>query len=239
MSAVKSILLFRLRKNLKYHRLYPINLTNMKISTLLFDFDGVVVDTESQYSRFWDATALQNGAYVDNFSLKIKGMPLDEIFAKYFSHCSTDTFDKIRQNLLAFEKALDFSQINGVVNFLKEARKRGYSTGLVTSSSADKMKSVFATTSYGELFDTFITAQDIIRGKPDPMCYLLAAQRLGANASECAVFEDSMTGLKAGNAANMRVIGLATTFPRDMVEPLSYATIDDFSNQEEIFSLLQ
>lgn len=212
---------------------------NMKISTLLFDFDGVVVDTESQYSRFWDATALQYGAYVENFSLKIKGMPLDEIFSTYFPHCTNDTFSKIRQDLLAFEKALDFSQINGVVNFLQEARKKGYSTGLVTSSSSDKMKNVFSTTSYGELFDTLITAQDITRGKPDPMCYLLAAQRLDATPSECAVFEDSMTGLKAGNAANMRVIGLSTTFPRDMVEPLSYATIDDFSKPEEVFAYLQ
>lgn len=60
------------------------------------------------------------------------------------------------------------------------------------------MRRVFASTGYGKLFDALVTAEDIERGKPDPMCYLAAAAKLGSEPRRCAVFEDSVAGLKAG-----------------------------------------
>ena len=100
------------------------------------------------------------------------------------------------------------------------------------------MRSVFEKTQYGKLFDTLITAQDITVGKPDPMCYLLGAKRLESAPENCAVFEDSLTGLKAGRSAGMFVIGLLTTFPRAQVEPLSDVVIGDFADASAVFAIL-
>jgi sugar-phosphatase len=61
----------------------------------------------------------------------------------------------------------------------------------------------------------FITAGDVRQGKPDPEGYLAAAGRLSLRPSDCVVVEDSPTGIAAGKAAGMRVVGVATTYPRD------------------------
>ncbi|MEG1644189.1 MAG: HAD family hydrolase, partial [Bacteroidales bacterium] len=78
-------------------------------------------------------------------------------------------------------------------------------------------------------FDVIITADDIIRAKPDPYCFLLAADRLKSPVSDCCVFEDSILGLQAARSANMFVIGLATTNPYDVVGGMSDMVIRDFS----------
>ena len=196
-----------------------------KIDTLLFDFDGVVADTEGQYTDFWSGAAKKYGASGGaDFSLKIKGTPLRE---------------EVRESLSEFEKRLVFKPVKGAVEFLESARGYGYKTGLVTSSGADKMRRIFAESDYGRLFDVLVTAEDILRGKPDPMCYLTAASKLGSDPSHCAVFEDSITGIRAAKAANMFTIGLLTTFPKADVERLSDAIIDDFSNASKVFLLLK
>ena len=211
-----------------------------KIDTLLFDFDGVVSDTERQYTDFWSGAAKKYGAQGGaDFSLKIKGTPLEKILAIYFPRLDSKGRAEVRESLSEFEKKLVFRPVKGAVEFLESARNLRYKTGLVTSSGAAKMRRVFAESDYGRLFDVLVTAEDILRGKPDPMCYLAAASKLGSDPSHCAVFEDSITGLKAAKAANMFTVGLLTTFPRADVERLSDAVIDDFSNASEVFSLLK
>ena len=210
-----------------------------KIDTLLFDFDGVIADTESQYTRFWREYFSENSnVNPEELALKVKGTPLKKIFETYFSGLGEDEFARLTEKLAAFEKTLDYSPIRGVVEFIEAARARGFKTGLVTSSGANKMRSVFEKTQYGKLFDTLITAQDITVGKPDPMCYLLGAKRLESAPENCAVFEDSLTGLKAGRSAGMFVIGLLTTFPRAQVEPLSDVVIGDFADASAVFAIL-
>ena len=96
------------------------------------------------------------------------------------------------------------------------------------------MRRVFASTGYGKLFDALVTAEDIERGKPDPMCYLAAAAKLGSEPRRCAVFEDSVAGLKAGRAAGMFTVGLLTTFPESEILPLCDAAIPDFPTPENL-----
>ena len=71
-----------------------------------------------------------------------------------------------------------------------------------------------------------MTDEDVTASKPDPQGYLLAAERLGAKAGEFAVFEDSFAGLEAGRRAGALVVGVATTNPRETVEPRADITVD-------------
>lgn len=210
-----------------------------KMDALLFDFDGVVADTESQYTRFWNGVAEKYGAAGGgDFALRIKGTPLKRIFAERFAHLGAGCLAEISESLSEFEKSLSFEPVKGAVEFISAARGRGCKTALVTSSGAEKMRRVFASTGYGKLFDALVTAEDIESGKPDPMCYLAAAAKLGSEPRRCAVFEDSVAGLKAGRAAGMFTVGLLTTFPESEILPLCDAAIPDFSNAGKLAAML-
>ena len=90
------------------------------------------------------------------------------------------------------------------------------------------------------LFDAILTSEDFDRSKPDPDCYLKAAERLGAEKSECIVFEDSFNGLRSGRAADMAVVGLATTNKAEDIKPYSDIQIVDYQsiNYESLQRLL-
>lgn len=79
------------------------------------------------------------------------------------------------------------------------------------------------------LFDAILTSEDFERSKPDPDCYLKAAQRLETQIDECLVFEDSVNGLRSGRAAGMKVVGLLTTNPLEVVAPLSDLQLTDYA----------
>jgi HAD superfamily hydrolase (TIGR01509 family) len=78
------------------------------------------------------------------------------------------------------------------------------------------------------MFDAILTSEDFERSKPDPDCYLKAAQRLGVNVGDCVVYEDSFNGLKSGRAAGMYVVGLSTTNPATAIRPYCDEIIENY-----------
>jgi HAD superfamily hydrolase (TIGR01509 family) len=93
------------------------------------------------------------------------------------------------------------------------------------------MQAVYASRpEFRGLFDAILTSEDFERSKPDPDCYLKAAERFGVEPKDCVVFEDSFNGLKSGRAAGMYVVGLATTNSADAIRPLCDEVIKDFVN---------
>ena len=177
------------------------------IRAALFDLDGVVFDTESQYTLFWgeqfrlyhpDKTGLEH---------KIKGQTLvDE-----------------------FERNMRFDYVGGFTDFAGDLRRNGVKTAVVTSSNRMKMASVYAARpEFRQLFDAILTSEDFERSKPDPDCYLKGAALFGAERDECVVFEDSFNGLKAGRAAGMAVVGLSTTNRAEAIRPYADCVIPDF-----------
>ncbi|MBQ5476813.1 MAG: HAD-IA family hydrolase, partial [Bacteroidaceae bacterium] len=81
-----------------------------------------------------------------------------------------------------------------------------------------------------QYFDRILVAEDFARSKPFPDCYLLGASVFDTVIENCVVYEDSVNGLKAGKSANMKVVGLSTTNPTEVVAPLSDIVIPDFAD---------
>lgn len=200
-----------------------------KITTVLFDFDGVVTNTEPQYDIFFDNLAEKHNLGITNFASKIKGVTSPNILKKYFSHFSSDQIAGIEKEIEDFEKQMDFPPIDGALEFIHLLKEKGYKVGLVTSSQGFKMKIALNELNLTGVFDIEITANHITEGKPNPMCYLLAAKGLNVQPSECLVFEDSLFGIDAGNAAGMKVIGLSTTNPVDLLKDKCIKVIPDFT----------
>jgi haloacid dehalogenase superfamily, subfamily IA, variant 3 with third motif having DD or ED len=210
-----------------------------EITTILFDFDGVITNTEPQYDLFFNEVGKRYGLGIDNFATYIKGVTLPNILERFFPDHSEEDKNKIAEETIEFEKQMDFSPIPGSLKFIEYAKNAGYKIGLVTSSQDFKMKIALEQLNLTGVFDTEVTADRIVQGKPDPMCYLLGAKDLDSSPEECIVFEDAPMGIQAATGAGMKVIGLSTTVPADELKDNVFAVIPDFTNLQAVISLLK
>ncbi len=200
----------------------------MKLKTALFDFDGVIVDTEPIYDIFWNEAGERYGTGIDNFAAVIKGTTLPYIMEKYFSDRPEEFRQMVIKESTEYESTMPLPAMPGSLEFLHLLKEQGVQMGLVTSSDNSKVERAFKLHHLEGMFDTIVTADHITKGKPDPMCYLLAANDLGVSPSDCLVFEDSFAGIQAGTAAGMRVIGLSTTNPEESLKDKVYEVIPNF-----------
>lgn len=199
------------------------------IKAALFDLDGVVFDTEPQYTIFWGEQCREFHPEIPGLELKIKGQTLVQIYEKHFEGELKPMQAVITQRLNEFEKQMTFNYIDGFVDFIKSLRLNGIKTAVVTSSNRAKMEQVYMSRpEFKELFDAILTSEDFERSKPDPDCYEKAALRLGAERTECVVFEDSFNGLRSGRAAGMTVVGLATTNSASSISDFADIVIDNY-----------
>ena len=195
----------------------------------LFDLDGVVFDTEPQYSVFWGAQCREFHPEHPGLEHEIKGQTLVQIYDAWFSGDLAEKQPMITERLNRFEQQMDYIYVPGFEEYIRELRGKGVKTAVVTSSNQPKMEAVYQShPEFRSMFDAILTSEDFERSKPDPDCYLKAAQRLGVAVEDCVVFEDSFNGLKSGRAAGMYVVGLSTTNPAEAIRPLSDEVINDY-----------
>ena len=203
-------------------------MNNEKPIAALFDFDGVIMDTEPQYTLFWDAIGKVYYPEIENFGHHIKGQSLKELYKNYFGE-TEGLQDFITQKLLEFEGQMHFEYIDGVVAFMKELREKGVRLAIVTSSNDAKMANAYREhPELKSMVDAIITADRVTHSKPHPECFLLGSETLDVPVENCIVFEDSFHGIKAGNRAGMKVIGLTTTNPAEAIADKVSLTISDF-----------
>ena len=194
----------------------------------LFDFDGVVVDTEPQYSLFWDEKGEKYHPEIPEFGHHIKGQTLVQIYSQFFLQ-PEGLQPEITRELLDFETRMSFEFIPGVVDFMKELREKGVKIAIVTSSNDQKMANAHrALPELKSMVDAIITADKVSHSKPHPECFLLGAETLQIPIENCIVFEDSFHGLEAGNRAGMKVIGLATTNSASAIADKARLVIPNF-----------
>ncbi len=193
----------------------------------LFDLDGVILDTEGQYSIYWKEQGEKYRPDIPHFEKRIKGNTLQFIL-DYFKD-QNGVAELLTKGLNDFEKRMDYCFIPGAIEFVKSLREKGIKTAVVTSSNDMKMECVYkAHPHFKDLFDRILTAEMFKKSKPDPDCYLQGAEVFGTIPDNCVVFEDSINGLEAGNRAGMTVVGLSTTNPEELVRERSHYTIPDF-----------
>ncbi len=200
------------------------------IKCALFDMDGVVIDTESQYDIFWKHKSDKYNTGIPNFEKVIKGTTLHNILSKYFSELGEEETRKLVDSLDEFEVNMQFDEIPGAFSFIDNLKKQDIKIGLVTSSLGKKMDAVYDRLHFDKLFDTVVTGADVTKSKPNPEGYLLAAKRLGIKPENCVVFEDSFAGIEAGKAAGMTVIGLYTTHPKENIDERNVVSIPNFKD---------
>ena len=199
------------------------------LKVALFDLDGVIIDTEPQYSEFWKRIGERDFPEDKDFAHRIKGSTLVQIFDAYYAGDEAAQA-RITEEVNRFENHMDYPLVHGAIRFVDLLRSKGIVTAVVTSSNQAKMQHVYALyADFAAHFDRIFTAEDATRSKPAPDCYLNAASFFGASPKDCCVFEDSLNGVKAGKASGAYVVGLTTTNARESLAPYCNLVADDYS----------
>ena len=186
---------------------------------ILFDMDGVLIDSEPVHEKSIIAFTAELGEalYDEAILHSFKGTPEKSMAARLLAMYPEQTLTEeqiIQRSIALFAERFDqVEMIGGALDFLMKSHASGRKHGLTTSASRASQQLVFETFGFGKFFDTIVTGEDITHGKPDPEPYLLTAARLGLTVGECLVIEDSINGIRSGKAAGCQVIAITGSFP--------------------------
>lgn len=201
------------------------------LKAALFDLDGVIFDTEPQYTLFWGSQFRLY--YPDRPGLEhaIKGQTLTQIYDAYFSGALEQERPIITRRLNDYERQMTFPYIEGFRELVQDLRQSGIHTAVVTSSNQEKMASVCQQhPEFTALIDAILTSEDFAHSKPHPDCYLRAMARFGVTPAESIVFEDSINGLRSGRDSGAFVVALTTSHSAADLQSLSDYQIADFGS---------
>lgn len=205
----------------------------------LFDLDGVLIDSEAEYSKIWATINNKYKSGVPDFTSKIKGMTLVNIL-KHFPN--PDKYDEIKDMLHDLESRMTYHWLPGAKEFVEWLCEMNIPRILVTSSDDKKMEHLKEEVpELMGMFTEIITANRITKSKPDPEGYLLAASLVNADIKNCVVIEDSMQGVNAGKNSGAYVIGVAGTWPAKEIEPFCNIVVNNLSeiNKKNLIDILE
>lgn len=183
---------------------------------ILFDLDGVIIDSEGLYTGFWEKTEKEFPTGIPDFARAIKGTNLEKILEHFPSEQTRTT---ILERIYEFDRNLNYPLFPGAMELLEGLRQANVPTALYTSSNPEKMERLFAIhPQLRDMFDAIINGAMVTRSKPDPEGYIMAAEAIGCRPQDCVVVEDSLQGIRAGKAAGATVAAIAGTVPRAILE---------------------
>lgn len=203
------------------------------LRAVIFDFDGVIADSEGLHYR----------ALNEVFKLHGVDVPRDVHWEKYLGYTDRENIEAVSRDygmgLLAEQvremmdrKGQIFADlvrredplIAGVESFISLLEKNGIRRAICSGALLSDIQEMLANTDLIGRFDVIVTADDIQKGKPDPEGYLLTLEKLNSmeksliQADECVVVEDSHWGLEAAAAAGMHRVAVTNTYPREQLD---------------------
>lgn len=194
----------------------------------LFDLDGVLIDSESEYTKIWAEINDSFPTGVENFPLVIKGQTLAYILNRYFD---SNKHKDVTNMLNRLEQVMEYRMLPGARDMLEYLEKHNIPRVMVTSSNNLKMKHLWQELPELESkFSDIVTSDRISKSKPDPEGYILGASLCGAKPERCVVFEDSLQGVMAGRCAGCYVVGLKTTISQEKLSPYCDKIVDSLAD---------
>jgi beta-phosphoglucomutase len=183
----------------------------------IFDLDGTIVDSTAHYRETWaelirefgaedDPEAYLRRATRDNFRVLLGEDVAEHELEHHVTRQAAMSNTKMRGRGVQAH--------DGILELVQALHARGVKIALATAAERSNAEWTLEQLSIRQLFEAVVVDQDVARGKPAPDIYLKALERLGVDASHCAVMEDSATGIRAAKAAGLRVIAVVTTHSR-------------------------
>ncbi|MFT7030373.1 MAG: HAD superfamily hydrolase (TIGR01509 family) [Marinoscillum sp.] len=199
----------------------------------LFDMDGVIVANHEYHYLAWQQIAAKYGADIDEefYRLNMNGRTLTELVEVVFE--GRVAGDKVHEIGSEKEKAYrdlyapHLAPTNGLIDFLESALAANIPMVVGTSAPVENVIFTLDGLNIRHYFKGVVDAGMVTKGKPEPEVYLKSAAMIERSASDCIVFEDAISGLKAGQSAGAKTVALATSHKRE--ELFGDMIIDDFT----------
>ncbi|BBR57411.1 MULTISPECIES: HAD family hydrolase [Enterobacteriaceae] len=182
----------------------------VKAVAVLFDMDGVLIDSNAVIERAWREAAGLYGKTIsdDEMAKHIHGQPGPHTIKALFGDLPLADRQRVQQYIIDAENTADYDPIPGVGKLISALHAAGVPVGIVTSGWRQKIDRVTAMLQVAHCISVIVERDDVARGKPHPDPYLLAARRLAVPAEQTVVFEDSPSGISAAVSAGACCIGI-------------------------------
>jgi HAD superfamily hydrolase (TIGR01509 family) len=182
------------------------------IEAIVFDLDGVLVDSEHVWDEVREELARERGGrWHEEAQADMMGMSSTE-WSRYMhdviglTEAPEEINDEVVRRMRERYEA-ELPLVNGAVETVRRLAEP-YRLGLASSSNRPLIDAVLAATGLGELFEATVSSEEVPRGKPAPDVYVEALRRLGVPAEHAAAVEDSANGIRSAHAAGMRVVAI-------------------------------
>jgi beta-phosphoglucomutase len=198
---------------------------------LIFDMDGVLIDSEPLHKRakelaFGEFGIVLSESVYDSYKGRPDATMLPEILsARGWSIEKIQELSR-RKRQIYEEIEHELQAVDGAVDFVRWAASH-YRIALATSATARNREATFRLLGIGDLFHAVVDASGHQRPKPDPEVFLIALDKLQLKADECWIIEDSLNGLRAAKAAGCFAVAITTTFDRELLSAAGADTVVD------------
>lgn len=191
-------------------------MTEMLIRAVIWDMDGVIVDTGEYHYRSWRGIFKKQGVNFNESDFqRVFGQRNDTIIRKTLG----EELTQIQVDRIADDKDKLFRQIvkshvtpfPGVIDLLKILKANGILSAVASSAPLENIRLILAEAGIAEYFQAVVYGREVSEGKPSPQIYLLAAQKLSVEPSNCIVIEDAVVGVEGAKWAGMRCIAVTNT----------------------------
>ena len=216
---------------------------DVRIKGILFDMDGVILDTEKLYTRFWQEAANALGyPMTKEQAMGLRSLNREFGAAKMQSYFDVPVnYEEVRNKRIelmnAFIEKEGVELKPGIRELLAYLKEKGIRTAIATSSPIERTEKYLNSVGLTGAFDKLISGYMVKRGKPEPDIYELAAKEIGLTPQECLAIEDSPSGLLSASRANCYPVMIPDQdMPTPEIESLLFAKADSL---EKIIFLLK
>lgn len=219
-----------------------------KLEAVLFDMDGVIVDSNPVHKEVLIEFFGKHGVELDEENLRdnVYGRTNKDWIPNVFGDVSDETIEAYTEEKEQMFRAVFVPQdyvVSGLLEFLELLDQHGIKKVVATSAPAENADFILDELGIFDRFDAVLNASHVTKSKPHPEPYLKAAKAVGSDPKNCIVIEDSLSGVKSGVAAGAKVVGIATTHTREELH-LCDIVLNDFTELdvkklERLFSIAE
>lgn len=212
-----------------------------KIKAVLFDMDGLMIDSEPLNFKAWKSVfeTYSINLKEDEFNQRYVGISdkegTEDMVTRYKLSISAAELSQVKRSIYKQFLQTQLVPKPGLINLLINLQKKEYKTAIGSGSSLEEIQMVVKKLDIFHLINTFVSAEEVSKGKPAPDIYLEVAKRLKVNPNECLVLEDAAPGVKAAKAAGMMCFAI----PSRETKGHDFSLADKILNSlSEVFNLL-
>jgi beta-phosphoglucomutase len=211
-----------------------INKRTELLAGIIFDFDGVIVDSHPIHMQAWKALFAAMGKLVgdEELSFVTEGAKREEILRCFLGDLTPGQIELYgaEKERLYQARASEVKLVCGVTEFLEQVDAAEVPIAVATSGSRNRVERTLDAFGLLNSFHAIVTAEEVERGKPDPALFRLAAQRLDIAADRILVCEDAVAGVAAAKAAGMKCMAVAANDRRKLLQEAGAdLVIEDFT----------